>query len=907
MSIITAEIGYKDTTVAPTVTSTLYVASEPFVTKSTDILNDQYFDGRVDGDFSYRLKLSTAFWGGKTGAGIGGLEVVNSDGALDEWLDYDFRDQAVVIKQHTRGSSYDSATVLLNAVIEKMTVIGEKSLRFVIRDPAAPLIVPMTTDVYSGGTDADGTLVPIAFGKPELVKPVLVDEATLSYEVSDTAIQAVDTVYDQGVSVSFNPTSKGFRLITAPSGKVTCTAITTGTGNDPYLTLSESEYTVSGDGRRLTMDGSLSYGFSDINHSRASSDGGKYYFEMYVHVVGDHNITFTQFVSSSEGAVATGIQSSSISNPQDLKTSGLYCLSVAGRDSPTSPNGVFAYGNGADVDNYTFVGTEDYWYGRTIGVKVDFDSSPMTIEFLDNNTNPDAAFGPHGIPAATYKPVLGVGRLSGDSATIRLIEDDFVYSIPSGYSAWSEGITPDTTFSKLTESISDRLSGVTFDLTSVNTVDGLKHSSPATSYTYSYYLDKPYTASKLLNDAMSGIGGYWFVNRLGKVQVGQLTAPGTSVLTIDDTKITGEINITPDYAPNLSNGLGALRNWSPYRESEVSGSATEVWKQQISRDYQSEYRTTNVMASGYDHADGAELPTSLLSNAAASSQEADRVTALYATERNFYEVPIALNSVDYNDVLDDIGQTYTIESDRFGLSAGLDAVLVGVDCNFLKNELMLRLWGQKPPQPASYVGVSFDTFASEAGTTRSIPAIGDVQEGDLLVCVICNRNSLLDTYPNDDSSWTLQDYYKVDVNGITAPPGNEQIMWWTRTATASEPANYTMDYTDQGTQGMAFMVVAFRNAEIKTDTLQSAGGLHPSQAGRTADEILLCIHGSVFEGHEVTAHPDGMVSLGYERGSTSTCMGGAYEVLTGGDTGTRQWSTPWIDYEWELTMVLGAP
>src|SRR5680860_1842622 len=103
MSIIAAEIAYKDTTVQTTtlldadgteyvapltvldadgtsyvITSTLldadgteyvlvstlaagtlYVASEGFVTDHTDTLPDQYFAGRLDGEVSYRLKLST--------------------------------------------------------------------------------------------------------------------------------------------------------------------------------------------------------------------------------------------------------------------------------------------------------------------------------------------------------------------------------------------------------------------------------------------------------------------------------------------------------------------------------------------------------------------------------------------------------------------------------------------------------------------------------------------------------------------------------------------------------------------------------------------------------------------------------------------------------------------------------
>jgi hypothetical protein len=305
--------------------------------------------------------------------------------------------------------------------------------------------------------------------------------------------------------------------------------------------------------------------------------------------------------------------------------------------------------------------------------------------------------GPWGIAAGTYSPVLGVsiGVLLSyvNVATIRLIEEDFVHAIPGGHEAWASGITPDSSFEKLTESISDRVAGVTFDSASVAAISGLVHSSPEVEYTYSYYLDHSTTPSQLLTMAMSGIGGYWFINRLGEVQVGQLTAPGSSVLTIDDVKIVGEISIAKDNAANLSNGIGSLRNWSPYRESEVAPEATETFKQQISRVYQNEYRSDIEMAGGYDHAIGAPLPVSLLSDSIAAQIEADRLAALYAVERNFYRVSIAMNAVDFDDVIDDIGLTYTIDSDRFGLSGGKDLVLVGLNGKFLKNELNLMLWG----------------------------------------------------------------------------------------------------------------------------------------------------------------------------------------------------------------------
>jgi len=620
-TIIAAEIGYRDTTVSPGETSYLYAASETFVTLNTDTLANTYFAGRLDGEVRYGLHIKAAFWGGRSSVGVGAVEVINDDGTFDSWINKEFRDQPIVLKTHTSGgTSYDSATVLLNAIIERMDVVSESILRFVIRDPAAPLVVPMSTSVYDDTTDAEGVLKPIAFGQPRLVRPVLVDEATLEYAVTDAVSgMTVQTVYDQGVSIDFNQTASGFKLTTDPTGKVTATILTSGTGNDPILTDAPTLYTLSGESRSIKMfDGGSAYDMSTANHSRASSAGGKFYFELYVAdmrtLTGDRAI---QSFGDASGSLAVGITSAAVVSTQDPKDSGFYCMAAGfSRTGAVTSTHWNAYGNDALLDSFSHGSA--LLEAVTIGVKVDFDSSPMTISFLRNDANPETgsspattAFGPHGIPVGTYSPVCGDVKepLAGDTiVTIRLIEDDFVYSIPANHTAWSEGITADSSFDKLTESITDRLTGVTFDSTSVATISALAHSSPAVEYTYGYYLDKHWNASQVLTAAVSGIGGYWFMNRLGNVQVGQLTAAGTSVATIDDSQITGDISIAPDYATALSNGAGALRNWSPYRASEVAGSATEVWKQQISREYQSEYRSTNTLASGYTHATGAPIP-----------------------------------------------------------------------------------------------------------------------------------------------------------------------------------------------------------------------------------------------------------------------------------------------------------
>lgn len=717
--IIAAEIQYKDLNSSP-VGATTYLASEAFVTADADTLSNQYFAGRLDGDVNYSLRISTVFWGSKSAVGIGSIEVINDDGGLDGWVDLEFRDQTITIKQHNSGDSYDSASTLLTAIIERIEIVSEKRLRIVIRDPAAALLAPMQTASYGGGSpvvDAEGVLKPICFGTPLRVSPVQVDANALEYNVHDAAIQTVTQVYDQGVEVDFSPTTNGFTLVANPAGKITANPVTSGTGTDPTLTVSPTEYVVSGGGRSLNMfdDGispnvSLVYGMSDISQTRAASSGGKFYFEMvvddlYTHLSGSSGVTY----GDAKFDVTVGLSSAAISNPQDPKDTGFYCLGVGHRyTAGTNYVGLTAYGNNVTLDDLDNFG-DTTAVGDIFGVKVDFDSSPMTIEYLKNNTQPDAVYGPWGIADGTYAPVLGAThRTRNNKATIRLTEADFTYSIPVGYAAWSTGITSDTGFQDFVDSISSRVS-VTFDTDSPSTVGTID----ALGYNYSYYYTEPITAGDLLSNGVASFGGFWYVSRLAEIKVGQLKTVASSFLTLTDVELLDAISLAPDLAKGLSDGIGSRKNWSVHRESEVAGSVTELFKQEISREYGTEYRTATAMAGEYVHAVGAPLHATLLTTDTDASTEADRFAALYSERHNFWSVKIALSTGRFTTLLDNIGNGVVLSIDRFGLSssaigafssgfetAAWDAgsatkvfSLIGVEGSFLKNEITMTLWG----------------------------------------------------------------------------------------------------------------------------------------------------------------------------------------------------------------------
>jgi hypothetical protein len=79
----------------------------------------------------------------------------------------------------------------------------------------------------------------------------------------------------------------------------------------------------------------------------------------------------------------------------------------------------------------------------------------------------------------------------------------------------------------------------------------------------------------------------------------------------------------------------------------------------------------------------------LIDEPASLQTEIDRVAALYQTVRFFYLVDVSIDAIDAYE----LGQTWTLEYPRYGLSAGKDCLLVAVTEDRINRTATLRLWG----------------------------------------------------------------------------------------------------------------------------------------------------------------------------------------------------------------------
>lgn len=675
-----------------------YFASQSFVTEPAGTLNFDLFGApylpertgpvntafkpRLVGDLRYTVRVNAWPWRGSTSIGIGSVEVANDDGALDTWREMEWRDRFVTLKLHDTDYEYlpyvnpsieGGADTLLVAIVERMEVVSESVMRLVLRDPVPDLYKPFTSTyaVNSPDTtpDAQYRTVPIAFGNPLQCQPVLIDSSTFAYDLSDTALTAVSEVYINGVAQStasptYSASGTGFTLPAEASGRVTADpqSIATPDFDDLISSITDRVTTVTFDTVTQTAINALAYSGTTYRYGyyvdeptnpakildwACSSWGGWW----WVNRLG--NVQFGRLLSPD--TLLENKLNTSLSDARDLSTWESTSNATA---------------------SYNAVGLDGKISASTLG-----DSSAAQVGIV--RTDHDLLF------TADTNPVCLRAWVKKDSTS----SPDPVFRVRSTVTGDLIRCSLDTSAGTTSNLSSGANTSIQTTQVTLGGNDWWELVVQADNDSNSDYRVDIYPAGEVAANVRTNlvVGGVEVYENATISDVAGTPPNLTTSRIIDESNMLGEIGIKPDHAPGLSDGAGADRNWSRGRTSEGSGINAE----KFSREYQSERRTSTSMHSAYEHAVGARLPMSLIAgtNAAAiAGQESDRMAALYQQERYFYTVKIGFEVGRFDDYVDQIGQVFQLQLDRYGLGSK-NLLLVGVSGAFLGYETTLTLWG----------------------------------------------------------------------------------------------------------------------------------------------------------------------------------------------------------------------
>lgn len=206
--------GYKPT---PTVGKTdLYFGTHEYITQPYDSIPNQYFEPRISnpGVFSQSM-YSPGTTGGNSSGGYGVIDLINTDGGLDDLCDWGLAGWPCVMYEGPLGGAFADFAVIMTGTIEQVEHTWN-TVTFRYKDLTAALDTEMAPYRYTGSNvlpdGLEGTSEIRDKPKPRLlgycfnITPTLVNSAKLIYQISDEGSTTVTEVRDNGVPLDIgNP------------------------------------------------------------------------------------------------------------------------------------------------------------------------------------------------------------------------------------------------------------------------------------------------------------------------------------------------------------------------------------------------------------------------------------------------------------------------------------------------------------------------------------------------------------------------------------------------------------------------------------------------------------------------------------------------------------------------------
>lgn len=619
--------------------STRYYATEQYATRNADTPANTLFEGRLV-DAIYERAVAFPAWDRAGGSQpISYLELVNVDGALDDWLTEDWRDIRITLKIVVAQAAYSTATQVGVCVVDRIEAPSASTVRLVCRSVYERLEKTITT-AYSDSVTNEvlrNQPKPITLGRVRWCDPAnytLNDSAGSArglYDVADGYFESLLEVRARGSLL----TEAQERLLISTPNYFVRQGDTWG-----FIRRSTTETRlaceVRGQIRRVSQIAT--------NSDFPTASGGKP--AGWTSVEGaDGVITW-----DSAGAViieSVGTSAVYIAQTQTLTTGAVYQLEVS-------------------ISAASLTGVLSISIGSTMLRSLDATDGVHQVCFVADGITSD----------------IRVGFLSGASGEVVL----------NHFKCWAvkriATLAEVVTFAGVTRG---SLADADLDSTALAAID------TAAGYAIGWHSSGDAVRGiDLVTLAAQSFGVAIFQSANGTLKPVRIAAPaGSADFTLNEFSIL-DITYEADTAPGLSARMQYGRNYAPHSVDDCGDlpasttAAISLLKAELQREV-SVVTTTESLHAVYAEAQERDPLPSLLSEEANAQTEIDRLCALYTTPRAFYTLRAFVDSGTTHTI--EPGDTVAVTHSRYGLSSGVNLLVVAARSDFLGNAIDLVLWG----------------------------------------------------------------------------------------------------------------------------------------------------------------------------------------------------------------------
>ena len=204
-----------------TTTQLNYISNAVYASFPTDTVPNLQYDDLLYSFPRFKMSMPEAF-GGQSQPSVGELQIDNSGGERDEWLDFAWNGWPTNIFIGSPSWSRDDFRQTLSNINVNFQSSG-KLLILKLRDKQEMLNKELQTTLYTSGV-LSGNPKPLCYGLVYFAEPMLTNSATHEYQLHDGAIEDILQVYEDCYPIPFTKdlTNGKFTLTNNPQGRVTC-------------------------------------------------------------------------------------------------------------------------------------------------------------------------------------------------------------------------------------------------------------------------------------------------------------------------------------------------------------------------------------------------------------------------------------------------------------------------------------------------------------------------------------------------------------------------------------------------------------------------------------------------------------------------------------------------------------
>jgi hypothetical protein len=199
---------------------TTYLSNRPYTTKPTDTPANTTYTACISGGVTFTEKIDLA---GNPTLSTGDIEISNPEGFRDTWLSWIWANKVVRVLIGDASWGRADFYQIFNGLVYDLDTKSRTSLNLILVDRLQKLNVAISETVIGGTSTNKDQLKPLCFGECFNVTPLLIDAATLTYQVHTGTIERFIDVRDNGLTVGFTETlGEGkFTLTQSPYGTIT--------------------------------------------------------------------------------------------------------------------------------------------------------------------------------------------------------------------------------------------------------------------------------------------------------------------------------------------------------------------------------------------------------------------------------------------------------------------------------------------------------------------------------------------------------------------------------------------------------------------------------------------------------------------------------------------------------------